>query len=375
MLGRSVLAMLLLSSLMACSLQPGSSTSVDAKTPNPQAPPVNQETTSSTQTTTIYIEGEPQQIPITLVQSPNFSAYYPSDRFMLEQAASGEGVATWLYWRHPDGTVNKNAYIQVVFPNQVESVEQVRQLLVGDRGIFRVIGWRTVPRGSGDSYAEKAYSSWLHDLILFEPIKNPQNIAGTAYIGEVGGRPFYVISHYPREYGDGFTPRADVILKNIRGKETGLSRNSQLALRGIGTLQIGMTVDQASKAIGQPLVAQGKPAPGSSCRYVTPQKSIQGLNFMVIHDRIARIDVRNSSPITTLSGAKIGDSEARIKQLYPGQISVTPHKYRPNGHYLTFTPKAAKDRNYRLIFETNGKQVTDFRSGRIPEVTWVEGCS
>jgi hypothetical protein len=288
MLGRSLLAMLLLGGLMACSLQPGSSNSVDA-TPSPQATastPVSQVTTPSTKTTTIYIEGEPQQIPITLVQSPKFSTYYPSDRFTTGQAASGEGSATWFYWQQPDGIMNNNVYVRVVFPNNNnQSVDQVRQFLVGDRGIFRVNGWRTVPRGSGDVYAEKAYSSWLRDLILFEPLKNPQNIAGTAYIGEVDGRVFYVISHYPREYGDGFTPRADVILENIKGREIGLSRNSQLALREIGALQIGMTVDQASKAIGQPLIAQGESAPGSSCRYVAPQKPIQGLNFMVIDDR------------------------------------------------------------------------------------------
>ncbi len=264
--------------------------------------------------------------------------------------------------------------MQVFFPRENLSVDQVRQFLVGNRGIFGVNGWQRVERGSGDSYAEYAYSTWLRDLILFKPRTNPQNIAGTAYIGEVGGRTFYAIAQYPREYADGFTPNADVILKNIKGKETGLSRNSQLALRGIGAIQIGMTVAQASKAIGQTLIARGEPAPGSSCSYVEPQSSIPGLNFMVIEDRIARVDVRQSSPVMTLSGAKIGDSEARIQQLYPRRISVTPHQYLPNGHYLTFTPGDAPDRNYRLIFETDGKQVTNFRAGRLPEVTWVEGC-
>ncbi|MBD2082498.1 hypothetical protein [Leptolyngbya sp. FACHB-17] len=59
-----------------------------------------------------------------------------------------------------------------------------------------------------------------------------------AYIGEIDGRAFYVILYYPREYGDGFSPRADVILKNLKGRGTDLSSNSQLALREIGALQI-----------------------------------------------------------------------------------------------------------------------------------------
>ncbi|MBD1846590.1 hypothetical protein H6F89_24835 [Cyanobacteria bacterium FACHB-63] len=39
---------------------------------------------------------------------------------------------------------------------------------------------------------------------------------------------------------------------------------------------------------------------GSNCSYAAPQRSVQGLNFMVINDRIARIDVRRFSLITTL---------------------------------------------------------------------------
>jgi len=89
------------------------------------------------------------------------------------------------------------------------------------------------------------------------------------------------------------------------------------------------------------------------------------------------VDIEDKSAITTLSGAKIGDTEARIKALYPGQIKVSPHKYTGDsgGHYLTFVPKDKSDRFYRLIFETDGKQVTNFRSGKLPEVEYVEGCS
>jgi hypothetical protein len=28
-----------------------------------------------------------------------------------------------------------------------------------------------------------------------------------------------------------------------------------------------------------------------------------------------------------------------------------------------------------IVFETDGKRVTMFRAGRLPEVEWVEGCS
>ncbi|MDZ8258537.1 hypothetical protein [Nostoc sp. ChiQUE01b] len=151
-----------------------------------------------------------------------------------------------------------------------------------------------------------------------------------------------------------------------------LTNQSKLFINGIGRVQVGMTVPEAAKAAGTKLV--GDP-PNNNCYYVKPQNEPKNLSFMVTKGRISRVDVRQNNQITTLKGAKIGDTEAQIKSLYPGQIQVTPHKYVQNGHYLTFIPKDRSDRNYRLIFETDGKLVTEFRAGKLPEVEYVEGCS
>jgi hypothetical protein len=108
---------------------------------------------------------------------------------------------------------------------------------------------------------------------------------------------------------------------------------------------------------------------------VKPQKGLKDVGFMVINGKVARVDVWRESKVTTLRGAKIGDSETRIKSLYPGQIKVTPHEYVAGGHYLTFIPKDKADKNCRLVFETDGKRVTQMRSGKLPEVSYIEGCS
>ncbi|MGA1623511.1 MAG: hypothetical protein ACO36E_12410 [Synechocystis sp.] len=143
-----------------------------------------------------------------------------------------------------------------------------------------------------------------------------------------------------------------------------------VSLRGINGISIGMTRQEAQAVSGQPLVGDGN----SACAYYTIP-TVPGLAFMVTQGRIARIDILDNSPITTLSGAKIGDTESRIKALYPGKIQVEPHKYDRQGHYLVFVPQDAVDKNYRLIFETNGNVVTRWRVGKLPEVAWVEGCS
>ncbi|MBC7819115.1 MAG: hypothetical protein IAG10_19675 [Planctomycetaceae bacterium] len=116
-----------------------------------------------------------------------------------------------------------------------------------------------------------------------------------------------------------------------------------------------------------------KPAQLQECDYIAPQRELAGLNFMVRDGRIARVDITDSA-FATAEGARMGDSETRIKQLYAGQVEVSPHKY-VDGNYLIVTPVAATDTAYRVVFETDGKRVTRFRSGKMPEVSWVEGCS
>ena len=122
------------------------------------------------------------------------------------------------------------------------------------------------------------------------------------------------------------------------------------------------------------------------------QNEPEGFEFMLNHDRIVRIDVRNKitrqvdgrsvesdltpevSTITTQEGATIGSTEAEIQALYPGQVKVAKHKYIPDGHYLTVTPIDPADANYQLVFETDGDRVTYIRAGQKPEVDLTERC-
>ena len=142
--------------------------------------------------------------------------------------------------------------------------------------------------------------------------------------------------------------------------------------QGFGEVKINMSVEDAAKALGQPLVSpNGKPdTDESSCYYVKPEQGLEGLEFMVIDNQIARVDLTNPQ-ISTLAGATVGDSEDQIKTLYP-EVEVMPHKYTLQGHYMSVTPQERAEN--RLIFETDGIRVTSIRAGRLPEVEWVERC-
>jgi hypothetical protein len=138
-----------------------------------------------------------------------------------------------------------------------------------------------------------------------------------------------------------------------------------------GPLRVGMSVAEAARATGGGFGAPRGYSGG--CGYAVLVKAPSGLAVMLQDGRIARFEER-SGGIATAAGARIGDSESRIKSLYGNAVTTTPHKYVQGGHYLTVTPPSPADSAYRTIFETDGRKVTEFRSGKVPEVEQVERC-
>ena len=140
---------------------------------------------------------------------------------------------------------------------------------------------------------------------------------------------------------------------------------------GLGPLRIGMTLAEARTLPGGLEVREG--ATTAVCDYVRWRGAPAGVLVMIEGDSVARVDV-DSSTVATEAGARVGDSEARIDSLYPGRVTVSPHKYT-DGHYLTVSPSDPADGTFRLIFETDRQRVLRYRAGRLPSVEYVEGCA
>lgn len=139
-----------------------------------------------------------------------------------------------------------------------------------------------------------------------------------------------------------------------------------VAFDAVPPLRIGMSAKEARTALDIP----AKPANAEACSYLdTDGKS--AAYAMMAKDTIVRLEVRDKS-LATEAGARVGDSEQSVLDLYAGRVSVQPHKYLPAGHYLVVTTPS--DAKLRLVFETDGKLVTTYRVGREPEVEQVEGC-
>jgi hypothetical protein len=152
-------------------------------------------------------------------------------------------------------------------------------------------------------------------------------------------------------------------------------------LRHAGPVWFGASLGEVRRLIGDPSASLYVSDPDSplgdrGCAYLRSPRLPKDLAFMFENRRLVRVDVSRRSVARTASGARVGDTEEKIKAMYPGQIRVEPHHYDPeNGHYLIFVPKDQSDRSYEIVFETDGKQVTEFRVGFSNATALVEGCS
>lgn len=142
---------------------------------------------------------------------------------------------------------------------------------------------------------------------------------------------------------------------------------------GFGAVRFGMKIAEAEAALGVKLKNDPAANESDACRYYAPVDTFSGLLFMAASGVIVRLDVQETKDIITDKGAKIGDSEQHVLDLYKGRVRVEEHAYLgPEGHYLIVT---GGDGKAQLVFDTDGKTVVSYRAGVEPQVQYIEGCS
>ena len=155
--------------------------------------------------------------------------------------------------------------------------------------------------------------------------------------------------------------------------EESVFEDAEVRLTGVGPIQIGMTLEEATDALGLPLVPIGSNL-GGDCAYYQPDSVSQALGFMVVDNRVIRVDVWPGSSLATVSGAKIGSTKQELADFYPDQIEAEPNPYT-QGEFLTLTPQDPELAIFRLVFETDATgKVVQYRAGQFPAVTWPDGC-
>ena len=144
----------------------------------------------------------------------------------------------------------------------------------------------------------------------------------------------------------------------------------RITFTSYGAARIGMARAELEQVLGP--VTDDYPGAGTEgCEYVTANHGYKGVSFMLVDQRLARIDVTNPE-VMTLSGAHVGSSQATVMSLYPGRIRVTPHAYiAPDGSYLTLL---SQDRKNGIRFETDHGKVTMYYAGTAAAIEYIEGC-
>ncbi|WP_242037985.1 hypothetical protein [Tolypothrix sp. FACHB-123] len=201
-----------MTSSLGCTAPINNQLSSDASvSPTPTGLQTSYNSTSNrpaTKTATITVEGE--KVPVTLKlydqYSDLFTTYFPDKELIAEGLSSGEGTGV-KFIANFGGSRNDNAYVHIAFLNDVKTLDQLKSFVNGQNGLIATNKWQVVSREQSVTYP------WAKEKIVFNQGKD---IVGNVYIGQQNDKVFYVITQFPVEYGDGFPPRANLILENLQ---------------------------------------------------------------------------------------------------------------------------------------------------------------
>lgn len=177
---------------------------------SPEAQSYSESSAPETKTAQLSVEGETTEIELErfVSESSPFITYFPAEDFMPEVAGESKEEGDRFYFS-PTGTPDQKAYVQIVFPEGASSSEDVKELVLGGKGLLAANNWDEVSQNSSSAYP------WAVEEIIYEQDTEAEIYTGVVYIGEQNGEAFYVVTHAPVEYGDGFDPRANMILENL----------------------------------------------------------------------------------------------------------------------------------------------------------------
>lgn len=147
--------------------------------------------------------------------------------------------------------------------------------------------------------------------------------------------------------------------------EPAFTAASKLTTVGLDEIFFGDPVDFAAEQAGTTWI--GLPEAGTSpeCYTVQPSGGPAGVIFTVFAGRIERVDITNPL-ITTRSGAGVGSTPAGLAELFGERLETTD--LDGGGADIMFVPTDADDREFRIIWRTDGVATVSMRAGRVPVV-------
>jgi hypothetical protein len=153
---------------------------------------------------------------------------------------------------------------------------------------------------------------------------------------------------------------------------TPVTEADELRIDGLGSMRIGMHVNDVEHATGMEVDISSDFSP--QCRYGQLVGGPHDLFLMFSRRVLVRIDIGTESAIETDTGIGVGDPISEVEDAYGDELERELHPYLGDrGSYLIFDPEP--EDGFLIIFETNRRSVTSFRSGFDEQVRYIEGCA
>ncbi len=153
-----------------------------------------------------------------------------------------------------------------------------------------------------------------------------------------------------------------------------LSSDFAATLRAVGSVRLGMSVEEAIEASTLALTQDFGRASTDNCFFVAAGTQLPGVSFMVVDGEIVRIELNPPSAIATRSGVRIGTSRESLTTVYANNIQPAPEGVS-EGEALAFVPNDEEDADYRIYFTIENGEVSSFRVGTLPAIDNLSGCA
>lgn len=149
----------------------------------------------------------------------------------------------------------------------------------------------------------------------------------------------------------------------------------QLGLDRLGPVRLGMTVDEAERAMGVDIETDD-PDLTADCSYAYPQGGPEQVAFMLDEDRIVRFDVLGASSVRTPEGVTVGTDAEDVEAAY-GDTLVKSGSDASGGPVWYHVPEDPDLREYRYAFAIadDGRVIAIWAGGADRVEGYSEGCS
>jgi hypothetical protein len=145
--------------------------------------------------------------------------------------------------------------------------------------------------------------------------------------------------------------------------------NAVIGTKGVGPIELGMTIAEARKAARRGIVGGSEVTQG--CRHDTVLPRRFGLTTLRFKGKIRVLYVRRTA-MPTAKGIRVNDSLDRLKSKYGSKLIERPSDVSPETRIFELHGKGTREIQFSVNF---AERITQIATGRRPEVDFSEGCA